>query len=45
MPASQPTLSARLLVLAGLAVAGAAALVLLARYGLHRMGRRLRRRR
>jgi hypothetical protein len=45
MPLPRPKLSIRLLVLIGLVVAGAAALVLLVRYGLHRLAERLRNRR
>jgi hypothetical protein len=45
MPLPKPKLSARLLVLGALVVAGAAGLVLLVRYGLHRLADRLRNRR
>jgi hypothetical protein len=44
MPRPKPRLSIRLLVIIGLVVAGAAAVVLLARYGLHRLAERLRNR-
>jgi hypothetical protein len=37
MPPRKPPLKGRLLVIAGLVIAGAAALVVLARYGLHRL--------
>ena len=45
MPLPRPKLSASLLVLGALVLAGAAALVLLVRYGLHRLAGRLRNRR
>ena len=44
MPTPKPTFRGRLLVLVGLVVAGAAALVLFARYGLHRLAERRRNR-
>jgi hypothetical protein len=45
MPPQKPPLKGRLLVIAGLTICGAAALVLLARYGLHRLAVRTRGRR
>jgi hypothetical protein len=45
MPPQKPPLKGRLLVIAGLVIAGAAALVVLARYGLHRLAVRTRGRR
>jgi hypothetical protein len=42
MPTPKPTVRGRLLVVGALVVAGAAAVVLFARYGLHRLRRRLR---
>jgi hypothetical protein len=44
MPLPRPPLSARVLVIAGLVVLSVAALVLFARYGLHRLSLKLRRR-
>ena len=45
MPLPKSKLTARLLVLGALVVAGVVAVVLLARYGLHRLAERLRNRR
>jgi len=44
MPTPKPTLRGRLLVLGGLVVAGAAALVLVTRHGFHRLAQKLRHR-
>jgi hypothetical protein len=45
MPPQKPPLKGRLLVIAGLTIAGAAAVVVLVRYGLHRLAARTRGRR
>ena len=44
MPTPKPTFRGRLLVLGGLVVAGAAALVLVTRYGFRRLAAKLRNR-
>ena len=44
MPTPKPTFRGRLLVLGALVVAGAAALVLVTRYGFHRLVQKLRNR-